>query len=251
MLLRQGKLLAAVSNLHDALGFVLKAQLMKHELQSFAESLDKAAYILANDRELKKIYPLQISYKPGEERELLSSLHSLLTFLQENLADEAGSQIAALAEYRRKQLELARQLLGEREYEKAQQVCDRVIESAKNDSELILTVADLFLEFSRYDEALEYLKAAFAHNPDSAPIFNKLGMVLRKSGRFEEAEKFYIQALERQAKNEIIYFNLGRVYLDMRRWKDAIGAADRALTINPEFAEAKKMKLFAARQLEG
>lgn len=251
MLLKQGKLLAAVANLHEAVSFILKAQLMKHEMQSFTESLDKAAYLLANDRELKKIYPLQISYKPGEERELLSSLHSLLGFLRENLADEASSQIAALAEYRLKQLALARQLLGEQEHDKARQVCDRIIDASKNDSELILTVADLFLEFSRYDEALEYLKAAFAHNPDSAPIFNKLGMVLRKSGRFEEAEKFYLQALERQAQNAIIIFNLGRVYLDMKLWKNAIAAADRALAINPEFAEAKKMKLFAAKQLEG
>jgi tetratricopeptide (TPR) repeat protein len=251
MLLKQGKLLAAVANLHEAVSFILKAQLMKHELQSFAESLDKAAYLLANDRELKKIYPLQISYKPGDEKELQASLYSLLGFLQENLADEANSHLAAMDEYRRKQLELARRLLNEQEPDKARQVCDRVIDASKNDFELILTVADLFLEFSRYDEALEYLKAAFAHNPDSAPVFNKLGMVLRKSGRFEEAEKFYIQALERQAQNPIIYFNLGRVYLDMRRWKDAIAAADRALTINPEFAEAKKMKLFAARQMEG
>ncbi|NCC04777.1 MAG: tetratricopeptide repeat protein, partial [Proteobacteria bacterium] len=85
----------------------------------------------------------------------------------------------------------------------------------------------------------------------SAHIFNKLGMALRKSGRLEEAEKFYIQALERQAHDEIIYFNLGRVYLDMKRWKNAIAAADRALAVNADFVEAKKMKMFAAKQLGG
>jgi len=251
MLLKQDKLLAAVANLHEAVDFIIKAQLMKHEVQAFTEALDKASYHLANDRGLKKIYPLRISYKPGEERELRSSLYDLLGFLQDNLADEANSHLAALAEYRRKQLELARRLLVEQEPEKARQVCDRLIDAAKNDSELILTVADLFLEFARYYEALGYLTAAYANNPDSAAIFNKLGMVLRKSGRLEEAEKFYIQALERQGRNEIILFNLGRVYLDMRRWKDAIGAADRALAINAEFAEARKMKLYAAKQMEG
>ncbi|SFM08316.1 Tetratricopeptide repeat-containing protein [Desulfomicrobium norvegicum] len=251
MLLKQGKLLAAVANLHEAVGFILKGQLMKHEMQSFTESLDKAAYHLANDRELKKIYPLQISYKPGEERELLASLYALLTFLQENLADEANSHLAALAEYRLKQLELARKLLESDETAKAQQVCGRLIDAAKTDTELKITVADIFLEFGKYDEALEYLKAAYADNPDSAHIFNKLGMALRKSGRLEEAEKFYIQALERQAHDEIIYFNLGRVYLDMKRWKNAIAAADRALAVNAEFVEAKKMKMFATKQLGG
>lgn len=251
MLLKQGKLLAAVANLHEAVGFILKASLMKHEMQSFTESLDKAAYHLANDRELKKIYPLQISYKPGEERELLASLYALLTFLQENLADEANSHLAALAEYRRKQLELARTLLQSDEVAKAQQVCGRLIDAAKTDTELKVAVADIFLEFGKYDEALEYLKAAYEDNPESAHVFNKLGMVLRKSGRFEEAEKFYIQALERQPHDEVIYFNLGRVYLDMKRWKNAISAADRALAINAEFMEAKKMKMFATKQLGG
>ncbi|NCC60646.1 MAG: tetratricopeptide repeat protein, partial [Verrucomicrobiae bacterium] len=47
------------------------------------------------------------------------------------------------------------------------------------------------------------------------------------------------------------YFNLGRVYLDMKMWKNAITAADRALAINPEFGEAKKMKLFATKQMGG
>ena len=39
MLLKQGKLLAAVASIHDALGFMLKAQLMKHEQLAFTEAL--------------------------------------------------------------------------------------------------------------------------------------------------------------------------------------------------------------------
>ena len=148
-------------------------------------------------------------------------------------------------------LELARKLLESDETAKAQQVCGRLIDAAKSDTELKVTVADIFLEFGKYDEALEYLKAAYEDNPDSAHVFNKLGMALRKSGRFEEAEKFYIQALERQSHDEVIYFNLGRVYLDMKRWKNAIAAADRALAINPEFAEARKMKMYATKQMGG
>ncbi len=250
MLLKQGKLLAAVANLHESVGFILKAQLMKHEMQSFTEALDKAAYLLSNDRGLQKIYPLQIRYKPGEERELHSSLYALLGFLQDNLAEEANSHLAALAEFRNNQLALARTLLQQDETTKAQQVCNRLIDAARTDTELKITVADIFLEFGKYDEALEYLKAAYQDNPESAHVFNKLGMVLRKSGRLEEAEKFYIQALERQAHDEVIYFNLGRVYLDMKLWKKAISAADRALAINAEFAEARKMKLFAAKQMD-
>ncbi|GAB1410695.1 tetratricopeptide repeat protein [Desulfovibrionales bacterium] len=250
MLLKQGKLMAAASNLYDAVSFVLRAQLMKHELQTFVEALDKAAYLLSNDRELKKIYPLKISYKPGEEKELQDSLHALLGFLQDNLNEEINAQLAAQEDRRQKQLTQARELLQQGEMDKARQVCQRLVASAAYDADLKATVADLFLEVNAYEDALEYLKAAYTDDPESAPIFNKLGIVLRKSGHLEEAEKFYIQALERQTKDEYIYFNLGRVYIDMKSWKNAIACADRALRINSDFVEAKKMKLFATKQME-
>lgn len=250
MLLKQGKLLAAVANLHEAVGFVLKASLMKHELQTFVEALDKAAYLLANDRELKKIYPLQISYKPGEEKELYSALYELLGFLQENLTEDVDSHLAALAEYRQKQLDLARKAVQDGDLVKSQQICQRLVEAEKTDVELKIAIADIFLEGEHYEQALEYLKDAHANDSESAHVFNRLGMALRKAGRFEEAEQFYIQALERQPKNEAIYFNLGRVYLDQHQWKNVISTADQALSLNPEFVEAQKMKLFASRKLQ-
>lgn len=249
MLLKQGKLLAAVANLHEAVGFILKAQLMKHEQQAFTEALDRAAYLLSNDRELKKIYPLQVSYKPGEEKEFHTTLYELLACLQESLAEEANAHLEAMAEQRRKQLEQARMFLANEQPEKARQLFQRMVGTARTDAALKVSIADMFLEFNLFDDALEYLKAAHEDNPEGACIFNKLGMVLRKTGRLEEAEKFYIQALERQTKDEYIYFNLGRVYLDMHRWKDSIHAAERALAINPDFQEAQKMKIYATRQL--
>lgn len=251
MLLKQGKLLAAVANIHDAVGFVLKSQLMKHEQQAFTEALDKAAYLLANDRGLKKIYPLQITYTPGEEREFLAGLSNLFAFLQENLTEEANAHIAALEEYKRKQIALARELLQADEPDKARQIINKLVDAAPHDNDLKLAMADMYMEFGQYEDALTHLKAAYADSPDSANVFNKLGMALRKSGHLEDAEKFYIQALERSARNEYIHFNLGRVYLDMKMWKNAITAADRALAINPEFGEAKKMKLFATKQMGG
>lgn len=251
MLLKQGKLLAAVASIHDALGFVLKSQLMKHEQLAFTEALDKAAYLLANDRNLKQIYPLQIRYTPGEEREFLSGLSNLFAFLQENLTEETNALIAAREEARRKQIALVRELLQDDETDKARLVVGKLIDSAPHDNDLKLTMADMYLEFGQYEDALVHLKAAYADNPNSANVFNKLGMTLRKAGHLEEAEKFYIQALERTGRNEYIYFNLGRVYLDMKQWKNAISAADRALAMNPEFGEAKKMKLFATKQMGG
>lgn len=251
MLLKQGKLLAAVGGMRDAVGVMLRTRLTRQETQEFCGILDKAAYILGTDRELKKIYPIQIRYTPGAEQEFLSALGELQAFLQENLAGEADAHLEALRLYREKQLELMRQALRKDETEQAAQIAARLAEANPEDAELSAAIADIFLEADRYVEALDYLRAAHPRDEDCAHVLNRLGMVLRKAGRLDEAEKFYLRALELEHRDESIHFNLGRVYLDMKDWDKATGAAADALDINPDFEEARKMKLFADKQAKG
>lgn len=248
MLLKQGKLLAAVTGMHEAVGTVLKTPLMKREMQEYSEALDKAAYMLGADRELKKIYPVQIRYTPGAEQEFLAALGELQTFLRENLAEEADTRLEALKLYRQKQLELIRQALRRDDPEEAGQTASRLTEENPEDTELRAALADIFLEAGRCEEALSHLRAAYPQDQDYAHALNRLGMTLRKAGRLDEAEKFYLRALERESRDESIHFNLGRVYLDMKAWERAARAAADALNINPDFDEARKMKLFADRQ---
>lgn len=247
-LLKQGKLFAAATNLQEAVAFILKTRLLKHEVQTFADLLEKAVFALSMDSELRKIYPLKITYRPGEEESLLISAQTLRECLQEELDKEAAEQLAALEEFRGKQLDVAREFLQDDETTKARHICDDLVATETVDTGLNLTVADLFLEFGKHEDALGYLQAAYVHDPDSVHVFNKLGMALRKSGRLAEAEKIYLQALKHQPGDEYIYFNLGRVYLDMGHWKNVIAAANSALAINADFSEARHMKNFAAKQ---
>lgn len=248
-LLRQGKLLAAVTGMHEALGSILNASLMKREMQDLSVALDKAAYMLSTDQELKKIYPMQIRYSPGEEREFLTALTELQSFLRENLAGEANAHLDALKEYQQKQLDLIRQALRKDDPDQARQIASRLVEANPDTTELSSEIAQIFLEAERYEDALEYLDAAYPDNQEYAHTLNRLGMGLRKAGRLEDAEKFYLRALKRESKDESIHFNLGRVYLDMKDWAKAGAAAEKALSINADFEEARKMKTYAAKQL--
>lgn len=47
-----------------------------------------------------------------------------------------------------------------------------------------------------------------------------------------------------------LYFNLGRLYIDWKRYDKAEKAAKIALNLNPEFIEAQKMLAFAKRKQE-
>jgi len=250
-LLKQGKLLSAVRNLLEATQFILRAQLLKHEFKAFQESLDKAAYFLANDQGLKKIYPLQIRYQPGQEKELVQGLTELYAFLQENFQEEVAETMQTIESRRRDLWQKLEQAATEGNEPEAERAARKVIETAPGDTDLKASIADLFLEHGLVELAIDMLKQAHAQNPESQHIFNKLAMTLRKAGHLEEAETCYLHALERSPKDEYLHFNLGRVYLDMRQWKRAVECADKALTINAEFEEARKMRIYALKQLGG
>lgn len=249
-LLKQGKLLSAVRNLLEATQFVLRAQLLKHEFKAFQESLDKAAYFLANDQGLKKIYPLQILYKPGMEKELAQSLTELYSFLQENFQEELQVSMQSLEAKRQELWAKLEAAVAAGNSAEAERAARKVIETAPEDTDLKEAIADLFLDHGVLDLAIAMLKEAHAQNPESAHIFNKLAMTLRKAGHLEEAEQCYLHALTRAPKDEYLHFNLGRVYLDMRQWKRAMECADKALALNADFDEARKMRIYAQKQLQ-
>ena len=47
-----------------------------------------------------------------------------------------------------------------------------------------------------------------------------------------------------------LYFNIGRLYIDWKRWEKVDEMASLALDINKGFTEAQKMRNFANKQLK-
>ena len=68
-------------------------------------------------------------------------------------------------------------------------------------------------------------------------------------GKFEQAEQYYLKALEISQSDEYLYFNCGRLYYDWEKWDKMLELANKALEINPDFTEALKMKNFALKKL--
>lgn len=71
-------------------------------------------------------------------------------------------------------------------------------------------------------------------------IFNEFGIELRKKRMFEEAISNYLKAISIDPDDEILYYNLGRVFYEQGDHGKAIDQLKCALKANPDFKEAQE-----------
>lgn len=247
--LKQGKHLPAASALHEALGIMLRSQLMKSERDQFVGLIEQAVFTMAQDKALRSIYPLKIDYAPGQERELYAAMRTLLGELQANVADEAKQIIEDKEKKRAQGLAEGQQFLDGKQYDQAKKRFNSVIEEFHNDAGLKAEVGERFMNAGRYGEAVEYLGEALQDDPEAVHLYNRIGIALRKTGDFQTAENYYQRALEIESRDGHLYFNLGRLYVDWGRWDKVAEAAKRALAVAPDFEEARKMLAFALKKI--
>ncbi|GAB6038785.1 tetratricopeptide repeat protein [Fundidesulfovibrio butyratiphilus] len=249
--LKQGKPLPAATALQEALSSMLRQQLMKAERAEFAKMIEQAVYLLNNNAELRKSYPLILPYKPGEEKELLAALNDLLGALQTEAVDEAKDQIEQMEQRRSRAFEQGRELLAKKEIAPARKLLSSLVREHPSDSALRAEVAELFIEFEYYEDAFNYLDEALALSPEQLHLYNRIGIVLRKMRQFDVAEKYFMRAVAYAKHDPNLYFNLGRLYVDWQRYDKAEKAAKLALGLDPDFKEAHKLLVFSRRKLDG
>ena len=249
-MLRQGKTQPAVQAVYNTLVVVLKTPLMKAEREEFERMIDEAVFSIAQDAEVKRISPMQITYTPGNERELLEPLRSLLEVFDSTIVD-AAKEAKRLQEVRkRKFLEDGCAAGDAEDYDKARELFNRAAREYRDDAAYIGEIGELCIKYGLFEEAIKYLEEALAQNPSLAHLYNQIGMVLRRTKQFRTAEKYYLKASEYLGKDPNLFFNLGRVYVDWGKWRKAVLAAGGALKLDPEFAEARKLLQYAQKKLE-
>lgn len=77
--------------------------------------------------------------------------------------------------------------------------------------------------------------------------FNDFGINLRKEARFDDSIRFYSKALEVNAEDENLHFNIARVYHDKGELEQCRTHLEQALGINPDMPEARSF----LRMLDG
>ena len=92
--------------------------------------------------------------------------------------------------------ELGKLYLENKEYEDAEDMFKRAIESDPEFSLPYIKLGDLYIETSRFEEAMEMYKIALDIDKNLPDVYNRLGVVMNILQRFGEAEKHFKKAIE-------------------------------------------------------
>jgi TolB-like protein/Tfp pilus assembly protein PilF len=88
-----------------------------------------------------------------------------------------------------------------------------------------------------FNSALAAYEEARKRMPNSALVYEYLGFILRRLGRWQEAETNYKKAIELDPRDVQLLSAVGNeFYMYLRRFDDALASSDRALQIAPDAA---------------
>ena len=92
--------------------------------------------------------------------------------------------------------ELGKLYLENKEYEDAQTMFKRAIESNPEFSLPYIKLGDLYMETSSFEKALDMYKKALEIDKNLPDVYNRLGVVMNILQKFDEAEKYFKKAIE-------------------------------------------------------
>jgi Flp pilus assembly protein TadD len=96
----------------------------------------------------------------------------------------------------------------------------------------------------------EVLQEVMRINPKTINIFNTLGIIYRRQGRYEDAADQYRRALKVNPQDENIHYNLARTLFEIDDFKQARQNLIKALEINPAFEDAAKLLSIVDNKLQ-
>jgi tetratricopeptide (TPR) repeat protein len=115
--------------------------------------------------------------------------------------------------------------------------------------EVYLALGVEFLNESKPDDALFYLKKAIRSNPKNEVALNELSLCFDLTGKSEEAISFFLDYIDEFPYSYYAWFNLGVAYNRFGLYEKAIEAYDFSLAINDKFGSAYFNKANSLAQL--
>ena len=97
----------------------------------------------------------------------------------------------------------------------------------------------MLLESNRCPDAVPFLKAAIAAKVPTADAYLGLALCQAAARRLDDAQATLREAERVEPDNPVVLANLGIVLSDAGKFRDAIPSFQRALTLDPNFHEAR------------
>ncbi len=245
--LRQDSPVSAAQALQSALVTFMKNPLIKSERDELENLITDACHYIGVDETVRKHFALEISYTPGQERALHDVLRDLMAELSKVTLDDAQERVRMLEQRKHDMLARAGQELSSGQISKGKLTLSNVCKDFPDDAALRGSAGELLMNAQCYEEAVDFLSAALDMKPDMLPLYNTIGIGLRKLKRFETAETYFLRASQYLRHDPNLYFNIGRLYLDWKKYDKAIKSAEMALKLDSQFVEAQKLLTYVKK----
>lgn len=248
--LRRGSLVSAARAVQAGVRALIYTHLLRAEQEELVRMVDDGCVLLRGDAKIKQLFPLAITFEPDKKEVLLETLNELIEVLEADAVDSAKETMQAMEDRKRETLARGQEELSQGDVDAARSTLGDLVSEFNTDGALATEVGDSFLAAGLYEDALKHLLSAAKLHPGSAHVFNRIGIALRKMGRLDAAEKSLHRALSIENKDSNLYFNLGRIYFDWKKWNQCLESAESALRLDPEFVEASRMADYCRRMLK-
>ncbi len=117
----------------------------------------------------------------------------------------------------------------------------KALGDAQKSEEYLQVAAEIYMDTDKLGSAEDILNEILETGTNSLNVFNTLGVLHRKKGDVGQALRQYKKALKVHPDEPYIYYNIGRLYLDMKDTTKAKTYFQAALDKDHGFEEAKQV----------
>jgi len=119
------------------------------------------------------------------------------------------------------------------QYERSIELFKKAL-SLHSSTDALLALGTACVAAEKFDEAENYLKQVIERDPKRAGAYDQLAVVYRKTKRFDEARPLYAKAIQLQPRNAVLYNNYALFFMDMNQPEQARQTWEYALKLDPD-----------------
>ena len=111
--------------------------------------------------------------------------------------------------------------------------------AVRQEAAMASEIAEELMKNGKDDMAEHFFRTSLLKQVNNIHVYNRLGIALRRQGKWKEAIIEYETAIKIDSRDAGIYFNLGKACMEGGQKERAFQAFRKALEIDPGFTEAK------------
>jgi len=142
-------------------------------------------------------------------------------------------------------LDKAEQHLSNNNLEKAEANFKKALAVNSENVKAIFGLGITYLNGGKLEDAggifNDIMSLNLAFGEEHTHLFNEFGIKMRKAGMLDKAVEYYQKAIKLNENDDHLHFNVARIYFELKDCGKSRESVVKALEINPEFTEAKKL----------